>query len=85
MAVAMYDGQTDTTWIASNGGRDLWLAHLPKLRSWVFASTDSIILNAISKTFGKNIAGMLDYLAPVADHFPLALTADGGVYAPARH
>lgn len=84
MAVALYDQQADSVWLASNGGRSLWLAHLPQLRIWVIASTDGIITSAVERTFGKSSLGQIDYLAPVADHVPLMLTSAGSVYAPAR-
>lgn len=82
MAVAVYDFDADCVWLASNGGRPLWLAHVPSLRSWVFASTDNIILRGMRDAFGKGAAAKLDYLAPIPDFTPLALTSGGLVYAP---
>lgn len=82
MALAVYDKKADCVWLASNGGRPLWLAHLPKLRSWVFASTDAILIKAVKDTFDKQAGTYLDVLIPVPDFTPIALTPSGLVYAP---
>ncbi len=82
MAVAIYDSRVDCVWLTSNGGRPLWLAHLPKLRSWIFGSTDAILLQATRSTFGKDAIRKVDYLVPIPDFTPVALSPDGLIFAP---
>lgn len=81
MALAAYDLEADCVWLASNGGRPLWIAHLTRLRSWVFASTGEIILRAMKEAFGKRADGLLDVLMPLPDYTPVALTPSGLVFS----
>lgn len=74
MAIAVYERATGFVWLAHNGGRPLWLARLKKDRRWFFASTARILLDGIGSVVRKP---QFDYIAPVPEGVPLALTPDG--------
>ena len=82
MAVALIDPRESLVWVARNTGRPLWLAKMRKDRRYFFASTASILLSAFRRVLGPHAAGRLDYLAPVAEGSPLALSPSGRLIAP---
>lgn len=80
-AVAVYDQRRSVVWLCRNAGRPLWLARLERDRRWFFASTGTILLTAFRKVLGKNDV-RLDYLAPIPEDTPMALSPSGMVVAP---
>jgi hypothetical protein len=51
-------------------------------RRWWFASTAEILLDGLASVLGKGVQGELEYLAPIAEMMPLALSTTGFVLAP---
>jgi len=81
MAIALLDQRQHLVWLARRD-RPLWLCRLRNDRRWWFGSTAEILLEALSAVMGKKVDGQLEYLAPIAEMTPLALTPDGFVLAP---
>lgn len=77
MAVAVYDGQSDVTYLARNEGRPLWLARLRGDRRWFYASTRDILTSAFRSVLGRRAPQGLDLLLPLAAGQVHVLTSDG--------
>jgi glucosamine 6-phosphate synthetase-like amidotransferase/phosphosugar isomerase protein len=88
MAVAALDARRGVVYLATNGGRPLWVCRLRDGRRTFFASTASILLAALEKVLGRD-RGWLGSMHPVAPGYVHALTPDGRLVAlttqPARY
>lgn len=81
MAVAVYDGCADTTYLARNDGRPLWLARLRHDRRWFYASTQEILLSAFRDVLGRRASKQIDVLMPLAANQVHILNSDGRLIA----
>ena len=77
MAVVLYDAKSRLLWMATNGGRPLWICRLKGERGWVFASTSSILHRALSKAFGAGFERRIAIQLPLAANVIHALSAEG--------
>lgn len=81
MAIALLDERQQLIWLARRD-RPLWLCRLRNDRRWWFGSTAEILLEALAMVHGKDAQHHLEYLAPIAEMTPLALSPDGFILAP---
>lgn len=79
MAVVVYDGEADCTYLARNDGRPLWLMRLKHDRRWWYASTRDILLEGLSKAMGKQATRRVELLVPLASGHVHALTSTGAL------
>ena len=66
MAVAVYDGKEDVTYLARNDGRPFWLLRLQNDRRWFYASTREILLDALERVMGSAASDRIEILIPLA-------------------
>lgn len=76
MAVAVLDSRRGVVYLATNGGRPLWVCRLRDERRMFFASTVAILLTALEKVLGKD-RHWLGSIHPLATGFVHAVTPDG--------
>lgn len=81
MALALYDTVADATHLVRNDGRPLWLARLRNDRRWFFASTRQILLDAFDEVLGRNAAGQIELLFPLAAQQVHTLSNHGSLMA----
>lgn len=77
MAVALYDAKSRLLWLATNGGRPLWVCRLKGERGWIFASTNSILNQSLGKMFGNGFERQIEVQLPIAPYIVHALSAEG--------
>ena len=77
MAVAVYDAKHNTTYLARNDGRPLWLLRTRNDCRWFFASTREILLEAFTRVLGSHARDHIEYLFPLAAGHVHVLGIDG--------
>ena len=88
MSLAVLDRRRECVYLATNGGRPLWVCRLRDQPRTFFASTAAILLAALDKVLGKD-RRWIGSMQPIAPGYVHALTPDGRLIAlnaqPARY
>lgn len=88
MSVAVLDSRQGVVYLATNGGRPLWVCRLRREGRMFFASTAPILLGALDRVLGRK-RHWLGTIQPIAQGYVHALTPDGRFIAltaePARY
>jgi len=75
MAVAVFDYQRESLWLARNSGRPLWVARLKGDRRFWIASTKEILLAAFGTVLGRQSVMDFELLIPLAENSVHVLSA----------
>jgi glucosamine 6-phosphate synthetase-like amidotransferase/phosphosugar isomerase protein len=81
MAVVLYDAKSRLLWMATNGGRPLWVCRLKNQRGWVFASTSTIVNRALARAFGDGFERRIEVQLPLSPNVIHAVSAEGQLVA----
>ena len=77
LSVGLYDSKARLLWLANNGGRPMHVCSLKGRSGWVFASTSSILRNALRRAYGEGFEHRIQTLLPLAPYALHALSAEG--------
>jgi glucosamine 6-phosphate synthetase-like amidotransferase/phosphosugar isomerase protein len=84
MAIACYDARRELLFLATNGGRPLWVCRLKGQRGWLFASTAQILDRGLSRAFGDRFQRRIEVQMPLAPNVVHALGGGGELAAVGR-
>lgn len=81
-AIALHDRRTGLVWLARNNGRPLWMMRLLDDRRVFLASTAEILLTALRIVLGPRVTRSIQFMMPLPEGTPVALSATGLMVAP---